>query len=56
MSGRSAVYLFRLDARKLDDLAPFLGLLGDQLTEVGGRERKPYVAKVSKPRLDLGID
>ena len=35
-----AIYLFRLDARKLDDLAPFLDLFGDQFAEVGARARE----------------
>src|SRR6266540_1307661 len=46
---------FRLEARELDDLRPLLGFVGDQLPEVGIRERKYRDAHVGKPRLDLGI-
>jgi hypothetical protein len=45
----------RLDARELDHLAPLLGLLGDELPEVGGRARKDWAGQFGKPRLDLGI-
>ena len=40
---------------RTSNLAPLPGFVGDELAEVGRRERKPYVAKVGKPRLDLGI-
>ena len=36
----------RLDARELDDLAPFLSFVGDELGEVGGRTRKHRAAQV----------
>jgi hypothetical protein len=42
-------------ARELDHLGPLLGFIGDELAEVGRPAPKPYTAKGSKPRLDLGI-
>ena len=47
--------LVRLGAGELDHLAPLLGLIGDELAEVGGRARKHRAAHVGDPRLDLGI-
>src|SRR5262252_2666159 len=47
--------LLRLDAGKLDHLCPLLGLLGDELAEVGGRAGHHGAAQVGKPRLHLGI-
>src|SRR5258708_25696818 len=43
------------DARELDHLAPFLGLVGDQLAEFGRRHRLRDAADVGKPRHQLGI-
>src|SRR5262249_41560444 len=45
----------RLDPRELDDLAPFLGFVGDELAEVGRGARKQRAAQVREARLDLGI-
>src|SRR5262249_7435970 len=36
-------------------LPPLFGLVGDKLTEVGGRAWKHCATKVGKPRLDFGI-
>ena len=44
-----------LEAGELDHLAPFLGFGCDELSEVGGRERKHIATDVGKPRLQLGI-
>src|ERR1700677_1999204 len=41
----------RLDARKLDHLAPLLGFLGDELSDVGRRSPKHGAAQVGKPWL-----
>jgi hypothetical protein len=46
---------FRLEARELDHLAPFLSFVRDELSEVGGRARQQRAAQIGKPRLDLGI-
>src|SRR5215831_8173197 len=45
----------RLDAGEFDHLGPFLGFVGDELAEVGRRERNRRAAQVVKPRPDLGI-
>ena len=47
--------LFRLDVGRPDHLASLFGLVGDKLTEVGGRAWKHCATKVAKPRLDFGI-
>src|SRR5215813_8888869 len=47
--------LFRLDVGRPDHLAPLLGVIGDELFEVGGREREHRAAEVGKPCLDFGI-
>jgi hypothetical protein len=44
-----------LDVRSPDHLAPFLGFIGDELAEVGGRERENVASQVGEPRLDFGI-
>src|SRR5262245_1762428 len=44
-----------LDANGLHHLAPLLGFIGDELTEVDRRARKGRSAQLGKPRLDLGI-
>jgi hypothetical protein len=49
------IRLVRLDVGRPDHLAPLLGILGDELAEVGGRARKHGSAQVSKPRLHRGI-
>ena len=45
----------RLDAGGLDHLRPLLGFVGDELTEVGGREREHVAAQVGKLRLDFRV-
>ncbi len=44
----------RLDAGELDHLAPFLGLVGDELAEIGRRAGKRQCPEVRK-RLQRGI-
>ena len=44
-----------LDASELHHLAPLLGFVGDELAEVGAREREHVATQVGKARLDLGI-
>src|SRR5262249_24932308 len=44
-----------LDVCGPDHLGPFLGFLGDELPEVGGRAGKDSVAHIGDPRLHLGI-
>src|SRR5262245_3129469 len=46
---------FRLDVSGPDHLAPLLGFLGDELGEVGGREREHLATEIGKPRLDFRI-
>src|SRR5262245_29809544 len=45
----------RLDARELHHLAPLLGFLGDEASEVGGRADKSQGAQIGKPAFDLRI-
>ena len=45
----------RLDVRRPDHLAPLLGVVGDELAEVGGRARQRRASEVSQLRLDFGI-
>src|SRR5262245_66534050 len=45
----------RLDACELHHLAPLLGFLGDELGEVGGREREYLASEIGQPRLDCGV-
>ena len=45
----------RLDAGELDHLGPLLGLIGDELAEVGGRARERRGPRLAKPRLYGGI-
>src|SRR5262249_62087718 len=47
--------LFRLDVRKLDDLAPFLGLVCDKLAKLSGRTTEGHAPKFGKLRPNLGI-
>src|SRR5690242_3424359 len=44
-----------LDVGRPDDLAPLLGLVRNQLSEVGRRAWKCGDAQLGKPRLHLGI-
>ena len=44
-----------LGTGELDDLAPLLGFVRDELAEIGGRERKRRDAQVGKLRPELGI-
>src|SRR3954468_10357059 len=45
----------RLDAQRLDHLAPFFRFIGDEFAESGGRARKDWAGELGEPRLDLGI-
>src|SRR5262249_17439798 len=45
----------RLDAGQLDHLAPLLGVVGDELTELGRRARKHRAAEVDKACFQPGI-
>ena len=45
----------RLDVGRPDHLASFVGLFGDELAEVGGRDDKRRASQVGKPCLDFGI-
>src|SRR5262245_47944814 len=47
---------FRLDAGELDHLAPLLGLIGNELSELDRAHRHGHMAYLSHPRLDLGFD
>jgi len=49
------VTLLGLDVGRPDHLCPFLGFVGDELAEVGGRTRKHSGSQVSKPLLQFGI-
>src|SRR5262245_47914996 len=42
---------FRLDVGRSDDLAPFLGFLGEELAEIRGRHRQRHSAEVGQPGL-----
>src|SRR5262245_23469272 len=44
-----------LCARELDYFAPFLGIVSDELAEVGDRAGKYHAPNVGEPRLQLGI-
>ena len=48
--------LLRLDVGSADYLAPFLGVVGDKFSKVGGRAGKHRCAQIGKSCLDLGID
>src|SRR6185437_6514270 len=48
-------YLFRLDMRGLDDLAPFFNFSSNQLGEVGGTPTQYRAAQARKPRANVGI-
>src|SRR5215510_9575915 len=48
---RSLTESLRLDRCKLDHLAPLLGFVRDELSEIGGRAGKRNAAQVRKPRL-----
>ena len=45
----------RLDVGRPDHLAPFLGVVGDELAKVGGREREHVATEIGKPRPYLEI-
>src|SRR5262249_2675353 len=42
-------------AGEFDDLAPFLGLAGDDIAEIGGRAGHRRAAELGEPRLDVAI-
>src|SRR5262249_3527136 len=46
---------FGLCAGELDYFAPLLGIVSNELAEVGGRAGKYHAPKVGKPCLQLGI-
>ena len=46
---------FRLDTGELDHLAPLLGLVGDELAEIGGRAGEHRAGQFGKPCLYLRI-
>src|SRR5262245_17139028 len=47
---------FRLDVSGPDHLGPLLGVVGDELPELGRRADKRCASKIGKPRRKLGID
>src|SRR5580704_9433736 len=47
--------LFRLDVAGTDDLAPLFGFVGEELAELGRRERKSCATESGKSRVDFGI-
>src|SRR5262245_32959314 len=49
------VVSLRLDASELDHLAPLLGLVDDQLAELGRRSRQRRAAEVGEARPHLGV-
>jgi hypothetical protein len=51
----SASASLRLDVGCQDHLAPFHGLVGDKLGEIGGRARQHGRAEIGEPRLEVGI-
>src|SRR5215510_11387697 len=48
-------WLLQLDPRELHHLGPFLGFVGDELTEVAGKASKRRATQISELCLDLGI-
>src|SRR5947209_658139 len=46
---------FRFDAGELDHFGPFLGLLGNELPEIGRRAGEHRTSKVGEPLVDAGI-
>src|SRR5215469_8782278 len=52
---RSPPTSFRLDVGGADHLGPFLGFVGEELAELGWRERKRGASEIGKARLDFGI-
>jgi hypothetical protein len=47
--------LLRLDVGRPDHFAPFLGFVGDELAEIGGREREHVATEIGNPRLHIGV-
>jgi hypothetical protein len=47
--------LFSLDAGRADYLCPFLGIVDDELAEIGGRACKCLRAQLVEPELEFGI-
>ena len=45
----------RLDVGRTDHLAPLLGIVDDELAEVGGRARKRLHAQFDEPRFERRI-
>src|SRR5262245_50321708 len=52
---RASAVSLRLDASELDHLAPLLGLVDDQLAELGRRSRQQGAAEVGEARPHLGV-
>src|SRR5262245_22326607 len=52
---RPAAVSLRLDAGELDHLAPLLGLVDNQLAELGRRSRQRRAAEVGEARPHLGV-
>src|ERR1019366_2084754 len=48
--------LLRLDVGLSDHLAPFLGLVRDELSELGHAHRRWQPSQLYNARLDLGVD
>src|SRR5438128_1698530 len=55
MENAAGSQLFKLDVRRADHLAPFLGRADDKLIKLGWRARKHGGGEVTDPRPDLGI-
>ena len=55
MERRRARGSLRFDVGSPDDLAPFLGFVGDELPEVGGLARNRHAAEVDEPRLHPAV-
>src|SRR5258708_8875106 len=47
--------LFSLDAGRADYLCPFLGIVDDELAEIGGRACKRLRAQIVEPGLEFGV-
>ena len=45
----------RFDVGRVDHLAPFLGFVGDEPSEIGGRAAKHGAAQIGEPCLDPGV-
>jgi|SRR5262245_24662138 len=50
----TGVRISRLNTGEFNQVRPLFSFVGDQLAEIGGREREHVATQVGKPRLDLG--